>query len=497
MSVRGSTEGQIGPLSGAPQEGKPIRAEDKKVDVLREKIKTQEGGEITRPIVSYKWKILDDTSNWRKNLLKIPGSKWLISKFDKRINSERECIEAKIEKANDFELQSAVRLGSPKAALELGKRALAKGEKRDAEVYLVRAKELDPKGVPQKLLELGRSALKDELYARAKEYFSLATKFGVPTTFSDFFFGLTFPKAEELDNYINYFKSLGGPLAIDLLTKLGDLCLDNKAIQNKAFLCFNEAIRYYRFAEDSQLQDAIMRKSPEAAFEMGKRFLGRVLVKDREDQAKSYFLLAKIFSESSTQSSTEMQAQITKAYNDKLLLIQADVDQRFNACKTEENKVAVRENLKTLGNACLIDPNPEIRKNAFKCFQELGDTCGHELGLCYEKGIGVKADLEKAISYYEKVREDAPRVAQYYLSKLEEEVDKKKACQAFLNVIHGQPDFFLKEPPATKVKIFKLAEQGSKEPGNRAAVDLLAHCYDTGFGVDKNVFEAGRLRSLY
>ncbi|XP_052470967.1 death ligand signal enhancer [Carassius gibelio] len=141
-------------------------------------------------------------------------------------------------------------------------------------------------------------------------------------------------------------------------------------------------------------------------------------------------------------------------------------------------------------------------ETAFSCFltaaQHDYSKAQFNLGVCYEKGRGVQADLSKAVHHYRRAAVAGHRQAQYRCAKLllngrgqqSSETDTTAAlnflqtaadaglteAQVYLGVVLSQrPDC----DEEKCVHYFRMAA----ESGDTAALVCLAQCYETGFGV--------------
>lgn len=151
-------------------------------------------------------------------------------------------------------------------------------------------------------------------------------------------------------------------------------------------------------------------------------------------------------------------------------------------------------------------------ETAFSCFltaaQHDYSKAQFNLGVCYEKGRGVQADLSKAVHHYRRAAVAGHRQAQYRCAKLllnsrgqqSSETDTTAAlnflqtaadaglteAQVYLGVVLSQrPDC----DEEKCVRYFRMAA----ESGDAAALVCLAQCYETGFGVSPCVQTAVRL----
>ncbi|XP_043089134.1 DAP3-binding cell death enhancer 1-like [Puntigrus tetrazona] len=141
-------------------------------------------------------------------------------------------------------------------------------------------------------------------------------------------------------------------------------------------------------------------------------------------------------------------------------------------------------------------------ETAFSCFLASAEQdyskAQFNLGVCYERGRGVQADLSKAVHYYRLAAVSGHRLAQYRCAKLllssrgqqSSETDAaaalsflqtaaapdSRAAQVFLGVVLSQRSDCDQEKC---VCYFRMAA----ESGDSAALLCLAQCYETGFGV--------------
>ncbi|KAF4104594.1 death ligand signal enhancer [Onychostoma macrolepis] len=151
-------------------------------------------------------------------------------------------------------------------------------------------------------------------------------------------------------------------------------------------------------------------------------------------------------------------------------------------------------------------------ETAFSCFlasaQHDYSKAQFNLGVCYERGRGVQADLSKAVHYYRRAAVAGHRQAQYRCAKLllgsrgqqSSETDAAAAlsflqtaadaglteAQVFLGVVLSQRS----DCDERKcVHYFRMAA----ESGDSVALVCLAQCYETGFGVSPCLQTAVRL----
>lgn len=135
-----------------------------------------------------------------------------------------------------------------------------------------------------------------------------------------------------------------------------------------------------------------------------------------------------------------------------------------------------------IGECCLKGEG--VEKNECKAFEWFTkatrpkpwvpyDTAQYNLGVCYKYGIGVKADLEKAIIWLSKSAEQGNKDAKYELG----------LCYEFGKGVQ-------KDLPKAIELYSESAELYLFDDGNPHAQFRLGHCYERGNGVSKNVSKA-------
>jgi TPR repeat protein len=111
----------------------------------------------------------------------------------------------------------------------------------------------------------------------------------------------------------------------------------------------------------------------------------------------------------------------------------------------------------------------------------------YNLGLCYEKGLGVKTDMDEAVKWYQMAANQGLAPAQYVLGRYF--ISGKKAVKQSSPKTQKDPGNLYKDPEVNypeAVKWFRLAAG----QGDAAAQFSLGECLYTGKGTDKNIKEA-------
>ncbi|XP_077087024.1 death ligand signal enhancer isoform X2 [Siphateles boraxobius] len=148
-------------------------------------------------------------------------------------------------------------------------------------------------------------------------------------------------------------------------------------------------------------------------------------------------------------------------------------------------------------------------ETAFSCFlasaQHDYSKAQFNLGVCYERGRGVRRDHSKAVHYYRRAAVAGHRQAQYRCAKLllnsRGQQSSETDSEAALNFLHAAADAGLTEAQVylgvvlsewdekQSVHYFRMAA----ERGDSGALVCLAQCYEKGFGVSPCVQTAVKL----
>ncbi|CAM4618488.1 unnamed protein product [Leuciscus chuanchicus] len=151
-------------------------------------------------------------------------------------------------------------------------------------------------------------------------------------------------------------------------------------------------------------------------------------------------------------------------------------------------------------------------ETAFSCFLASAqhDYCKAQfnVGVCYERGRGVRRDHSKAVLYYRRAAVAGHRQAQYRCAKLllnsRGQQSSETDSEAALKFLYAAADAGLTE---AQVYLGVVLSQGSEwdekqsvhyfrmaaEQGDSGALVCLAQCYEKGFGVSPCVQTAVRL----
>jgi len=142
----------------------------------------------------------------------------------------------------------------------------------------------------------------------------------------------------------------------------------------------------------------------------------------------------------------------------------------------------------------------ELYKKSAKWFYraaELGSPYAtYAIGRCYERGLGVEADINRAVEYYRKAREMGDLAATHNLGALYckgwkgTEPDYNEAAACFREICDAYAKY------GGNDSYFPLFPWLENAPLKETAALALANFYERGRGVEKNLDEAARLYEI-